>query len=289
MVDPTGPIELERTRAWATIFRVPLAGGRAWFKACGPIQAFEPRLTASLAARWPDRVARVLAHDPERAWLLTADAGDPVAAHGNDPAIWLRALPAYAELQRGEVAHVAEHLAADVPDRRVGALPAKYDELLRADLPIEAAEVERLRAFAGRFAHLCGDLAGADLVASIQHDDLHLRSLFVDGPTLRVLDWGDACVGHPFATLVVTFHWLERENGLAPGDPWFERLRDAYLEPWGGGHIAGFELAQRVGLVAEAIGWLRHRGAMPEPDRLAFDVHFADLLRRILARVVASA
>lgn len=288
MVDPTGPIELERTRAWATIFRVPLADGLAWFKACGPIQAFEPRLTASLAARWPDRVAQVLAHDPERAWLLTADAGDPVGARGNDPAIWLRALPAYAELQLGEVAHVAEHLDGGVPDRRLAALPARYEQLLRADLPLEEAEVERLRAFAAPFALLCNDLAAVDPIASIQHDDLHLRSLFVDGPALRVLDWGDACVGHPFATLVVTFHWLERENGLAPSDPWFARLRDAYLEPWGAGHAEGFELAMRVGPVAEAIGWLRHRRAMPEPDRIAFDVHFTDLLRRILAGIVAS-
>jgi hypothetical protein len=141
VVAPAGPIELERTRAWATIFRVPLAGGRAWFKACGPIQAFEPQLTASLARRWPDRVARVLAHDPERAWLLTADAGDPVAAHGNDPAIWLRALPTYAELQRGEIARVDEHLAAGVPDRRLAILPATYEDLVRADLPLESAEI----------------------------------------------------------------------------------------------------------------------------------------------------
>jgi hypothetical protein len=286
VVDPAGPIELERTRAWATILRVPLATGRAWFKACGPIQAFEPQLTASLATRWPDRVARVLAHDPERAWLLTADAGEPVATHGNDPAIWLRALPRYAELQRGEVAHVDEHLDAGVPDRRIATLPAKYDTLLRADLPLEPAEIERLRAFAPGFSRLCDGLAAADPIVSIQHDDLHLRSLFVDGPALRVLDWGDACVAHPFATLGVTFHWLERENGLALDDPWFERLRDVYLEPWGSGHVDGFELAMRVGLVAQAIGWLRHRTAVPDPDRVAFDEHFADLLRRILARVV---
>lgn len=42
----------------------------------------------------------------------------------------------------------------------------------------------------------------------------------------------------------------------------------------------------RVGLVAQAIGWLRHREAMAGPERVAFDAHFAELLRRILARVV---
>src|SRR5207247_8872592 len=35
VVRPSGPIILERERAWATIVRVPLAEDQAWFKACG--------------------------------------------------------------------------------------------------------------------------------------------------------------------------------------------------------------------------------------------------------------
>jgi hypothetical protein len=288
-VEPTGPLELERARAWASIFRIPLADGTAWFKACAETQAFEPQLTASLAARWPDRVARVLAYDSERRWLLSADAGNPVAAYRNDPAIWLRALPLYAELQIGEVRHVAEHLGGGVPDRRIGALPAMYDRLVAADLPIELVEIQRLAAFGSTFERWCAELASADPTSSIQHDDLHLRSLFIDGSALRFLDWGDACIAHPFATLVVTFHWLERENGLPASDAWFARLRDAYLEPWGRGRAEVFDLAMRIGLVAEAIGWLRQRDAMPAADRIEFDVQYAELLRRVIARVVEPA
>jgi hypothetical protein len=44
-VEPFGGIETEHERPWATVLRVPLAGGVAWFKACAPVQAFEPRLT----------------------------------------------------------------------------------------------------------------------------------------------------------------------------------------------------------------------------------------------------
>jgi hypothetical protein len=78
-VEPAGAIETAHERPWATVLRVPLdGGGVAWFKACAPVQAFEPRLTAELFARWPDRVAEVLGHDEERAWLLLADAGTPI-------------------------------------------------------------------------------------------------------------------------------------------------------------------------------------------------------------------
>jgi hypothetical protein len=47
------------------------------------VQAFEPRLTGELFARWPDRVAEVLAQDDERGWLLLGDAGTPLRVLGN--------------------------------------------------------------------------------------------------------------------------------------------------------------------------------------------------------------
>src|SRR5205085_3467591 len=98
-VTPSGAIETAHERPWSTVLRVPLPDGAAWFKACSAVQAFEPRLTAQLFARWPDRVPEVLAYDDERGWLLLADAGAQLAACGNPPGSWLAVLPRYAELQ----------------------------------------------------------------------------------------------------------------------------------------------------------------------------------------------
>jgi hypothetical protein len=283
-VEPAGPIELGRERPWSTVLRVPLAGGVAWFKACAPVQAFEPRLTAALHARWPDRVVDVLAHDEERAWLLMADGGTPVRERGNPPELWLDALPRYAELQRGEVEHAADHVAHGVPDLRLPALPARYEELVRLRLPLGEHESAVLRDFAPSFAGLCGELATRGIPPSIQHDDLHMANLYEQGGRLRVLDWGDSCVSHPFASLVVTFRFLEELNGLPTGDPWFARLRDAYLEPWGRGHEETFALALRVGIFAHAIAWTRQRAHLSETEQAAFDEVFRVVLRRALAR-----
>src|SRR5437870_8749324 len=101
-VNLVGRIETVHDRPWATVMRVPTADGVAWFKACAPVQAFEPRLSAELFARWPDRVAEVLGHDEDRAWLLLADAGTPIGVSGNPPEAWLVALPLYAEIERRE-------------------------------------------------------------------------------------------------------------------------------------------------------------------------------------------
>jgi len=283
-VDPVGPIEMAHEQPWSTVLRVPLADGIAWFKACAPVQAFEPRLTGELFSRWPDRVPEVLGRDDKRAWLLLADAGTPMRVLGNPPQAWLLALPLYAELQRGEMPHTRDHLAHGVPDLRVATWPARYDDLLKCELPLDSDEVRRLKEFAPRFSELCGELAECKLPETIQHDDLHMANVYRDGGRLRVLDWGDSSISHPFASLVVTFRFLEEFNKLPPGHAWFSRLRDAYLEPWGPGLTDTFALAILTGAFAHTFAWRRQRDYLPEEARPAFDKGFSIVLRRAITQ-----
>ena len=284
-VQTTGAIELVHDRPWSTVFRVPVDPGIAWFKACAPVQAFEPRLSADLFARWPDRVGEVLAHDDERAWLLFADAGAPLRLVGNPPEAWLVALPLYAELQRGEADHAAEHLARGVPDLRVETLPAHYEDLVRRDLPLASPEIGTLRRFAPRFAELCTELSSHDLPETIQHDDLHHANLYVRDEQPRFLDWGDSSIANPFFSLVVVFRFLDEVNGLPVSDRWYRRLRDAYLEPWGGGLADAFSLAVRVGTFAHAVAWTRQRDRLAAAERVDFDRWFAVVLRRAVGLI----
>jgi len=118
-VDPVGPIVMAHDRPWARVMRVRTAAGVVWFKACSPVQPFEPGLSAR----------------------LLADAGQPIGAVGNPPESWLVALPLYAELQRGEAVYVEEHLRHGVPDLRLKTLPRRNHELVRNRLPVDAAEL----------------------------------------------------------------------------------------------------------------------------------------------------
>jgi GNAT superfamily N-acetyltransferase len=283
-VEPTGAIETTRVRPWATVMRVPVADGVTWFKACAAVQAFEPRLTSELYARWADRVTQVLAVDETRRWLLLGDAGVAVGELGNPPESWLEALPAYAELQKGEMAYAADHVGHGVPDLRMAALPAGYLRLLASELPLARDDVNRLRDFAPRFTELCAALGDTGIQESVQHDDLHMKNLYSDGGKLRVVDWGDSSIAHPFFSLVVTFRFLEEFNELSPDDPWFRTLRDAYLEPWGSGLEKTIEIAIRVGWLAHAIAWSRQREALPPEAKPDFDRGFATILRRAVAQ-----
>jgi aminoglycoside phosphotransferase (APT) family kinase protein len=193
-------------------------------------------------------------------------------------------LPTYAELQRGETAHARDHLAHGVPDLRLAALPERYDDLVRRELPLEPEEQDRLSAFAPRFAELCEELTGHGIPPSVQHDDLHGGNVYAQDGRPRVLDWGDASIAHPFFSLVVTFRFLDEIDGLAADDPWLDRLRDVYLEPWGRGLEETFALALRVGTFAHSFAWTRQRDHLPEEKRPDFDTWFAVVLRRALAQ-----
>jgi hypothetical protein len=87
-------------------------------------------------------------------------------------------------------------------------------------------------------------------------------------------------------SLVVTFEFLEEVTKLARGDPWFARLRDAYLEPWGRDLDDVFALAMRVGAFAHAMAWLRQRDHLPATDRPEFDTRFHVMLRRGIAHTL---
>jgi hypothetical protein len=72
---------------------------------------------------------------------------------------------------------------------------------------------------------------------------------------------------------------------MSPSDPWFERLRDVYLEPWGPGLRDTFALAMRVGAIAHAVASLRQRDALSQKAQPDFDKDFSVVLRRALAHL----
>lgn len=271
-VRASGPVELVHDRPWSRVWRVELAGGdAAWFKWCAPVQAFEPRLTAALHRRWPDRVVEVIAHDEEGAWLLLADAGTPVGAFGNVEDARAAALPLYAELQRGEAANTAQHLEGGVTDRRLAVLPALYDDMLSRELPLEADEIDGLRRLAPAFAQRCAELVGS-VPETIEHSDLHMANVYARGDGMLILDWGDSAVSHPFFSLA------------RADDHWDARVRAAYLEPWGPGLENVLELALPVGSFAYAFGFLRLWDHLDDAGRERYRASAPRILRRAYER-----
>ncbi len=207
-------------REWSAVVRVPTVDGTAWFKEVPPALAFEPALTALLASRRPDRLPEAIAVEGPR--LLTRDAGRRLRTHlddGEAAPSWEELLALQAELQLDFAPQADEALALGTPDARPALLPT-----LAAELPGGGTRVEAVR----RAVEGLGD----SVPVSVVHTEAHDGNLFVRDGHVRVLDWAEALVSHPFVGAVLPLRFAAERLGAAPGSAEVERLRDAYLEPF---------------------------------------------------------
>ena len=259
----TGEAEQPHVVKWSTVLRLPTAEGPVWFKANDESLRHEAGVTALLGARHPANVPPLLAADVERGWMLMADAGDrlrEVLPQDGSLDRWRGVLRAVAEIQLACEDSVDELLALGVPDMRLATLPDAYDRLA-AELELEP----RFRAATSYVQELCDQLAAFGIRETLQHDDLHDGQVFVKDDTDLVMDWGDACISHPFFTLSVTLEgvisWglddVEDSVDIAP-------FRDAYLAPYAAAYpslsrddlLAAVDVALRLGWASRFINGL---------------------------------
>ena len=267
---PAGPIEEVRARPWSMVLRVPTERGEWYFKASGPELRHEPAIAAYLAGHRPELVPPPLAIDAERGWMLMAAAGTSLralAAEEHDVSRWLDVLPSYGQLQVDLAGATDDLLALGAPDLRLAVLPARFEALLdeldrdvvAGTDPVAVADLRRARGAIPRVAAMCEELARHGIAEAVQHDDLNDGAVYLDGGRYRILDWGDACISHPWFSMSVTLEgviaWgpddVEHSVDIAP-------YRDAYLVPFANGRdprdlLTAFDVAVRLGWVCRAV------------------------------------
>ncbi len=251
-----GPVEQPHVYPWSTVLRVPTTDGVLWFKANDASLRHEAAVVDLVAARRPDAVPPLLARDLDQGWMLMADAGESlrtVVPREGSLDRWLTVLPLYAGVQLDLQPDVDRLLGVGVPDRRLASLPAQFDEL------VHRIDVEpRLRRATTQVEELCSALAEHGLPELLQHDDLHDGQVFVRDGRHLLMDWGDACVSHPFFTLSVTLEgvlaWgLDDVEGSVDTTPYLEAYLAPYADRYAGDLVAAARLALRLGWVCRAV------------------------------------
>lgn len=245
---------------WSTVLRIPTDRGDVFFKANTPSLRHEAQVVALLGERRPDCIPRLLAADPERGWMLMENAGTrlrDLIEREHTLTRWLDVLPLYAGIQIDLADRADELVAHGAPDLRLARLPAAYERLLDEVVGLPPGQAQRLREAVPRVEALCEELAAHGLQETIQHDDLSDGQVYLRDGRYVVLDWGDACVSHPFFSMAVTLEgviaWgVDDVQGSVDAGP----FRDAYLEPFarqGAGTLE--ELADACG-TAMRLGWV---------------------------------
>jgi hypothetical protein len=230
----TGPVEQLKVWSISCLLKVPVTpGGAVYFKACPPLLPSETGITAFLTREFPAHAPELLAADSERRWLLTAEFTGPTLETVQDEALWAQALAAYARMQVNLIPHTVRLLEAGCPDRSLRGIAAELDglladtELLEGEGRLHSQELAQLRAMAPELQQLLAEAERLGPPPTLEHGDLHPGNMALDGERILIFDWSDACVSHPFFSLVNCLDFLKSASGESGA-----RLRLAYLTPW---------------------------------------------------------
>jgi hypothetical protein len=198
-----------------------------------------------------------MAFDPGTGWMLMADMAPrlrEVVAEERTLGRWPEVLEAYARIQLACEDEVDALLDLGLPDRRLPTLPDAYADLL-AGLVDPDPRLPRPEAI----EELCDRLAAHGIRETVQHDDLHDGQVFLPTDHAHILDWGDACVSHPFFTLSVTLEgviaWgVDDEEGSEDLEPHLAAYLGPYEERYGRTDLReAARTAMRLGWVCRAV------------------------------------
>ncbi len=191
-----------QVRTWnlSGLFRLPASGGAdAWLKTTTPaFNAAEGAVIALFAGVDPTLVPTVLAADPAAGRLLLdhvpgEDCWGPSAETVAD--VVPRLVAVQAALADNRAA------AAGLRDRTPGTLLARLTELLDrlpAETDLTAGELAAVRELLAELPALVDALAACGLPETVLHGDFHPGNWRSDGDRpATVIDFADACLGHP--------------------------------------------------------------------------------------------
>ena len=223
-----------RTWGRSCVVHQPTPDGGYYFKAVPLMFAYEPALTAALAADDPAHFPAVVAQDVARGWMLMrAMTGVPLDTVP-DLARWEAALRTYAAVQIRSIARAPTLRAAGCPDRGLDRLAADLDPFLAAltSYELRADEIAVVRAHGPDLHATIQALAALDLPLALDHGDMGPWNIMA-GPgadEYRFFDLSDSSRTHPFFSLTLLLAEAAATFRATPDA--VARLRAAYLQPW---------------------------------------------------------
>lgn len=275
---PTGDIDVFEHWPISSVLRIETDGGRLFFKAVFPIFRHETVVTTLLSARHPSLTPEIIAVDEDRGWMLMRELqGSPVG--DQDVSRWAEGLRVAATIHKAWIGRAAELVSLGVHDRSLQALERDAVTALDA-IELSSEDRLRLKASLPTLARASAALGAGAVPETLVHGDLHPWNVMATEEGVRIFDWSDACVSHPFFDLPTYLERTDDEKARSA-------LLDAYLEVWSDAAPMGelralAEYAHPLALMHHSISYVRILEALEPSDRWWFE---GEPARRLLLAV----
>lgn len=201
--------------------------GRAYLKCSGDHFRSEAVVTQALATQSPSLLPEVIATDSDRGWLLMRDLGGQ-SLGDQSPARWGLGLVALHQLQQQWLGRTDELLALGAASRSLDDLATWVGGTTENDAVMRRFTAQEQAAWTSAVPSLvesCRQMAVVGPGPSLTHGDFHPWNVVVTPEGVRVFDWTDASVAHPFIDLVTYV--------MRSPDPATRPLQlDQYLRLW---------------------------------------------------------
>lgn len=284
----THPIQPVKLWSISAVARVTTDGGDVWLKApCEHFRA-EARVHPTVACLFPGLVPTLIAAQETDGWLLM----EPMAGVGDDDradGAGLEVATRWAMAQIEAVEHVGALLAGGCRRRGVEETLAGFRGVLANSSELALLSDEQLtavRGCVGEIESLVREFWGAGIPDTLAHGDLHLGNVAWDGEDLRIFDWTDGCVSHPFLDASHLSHFTREQ----PGDA---GLESTYAEQWRAAYPHAdidriVALAPLVDLVFQAITFDDIVNTTEPQSRWELGGVVADILRTLPEKVATA-
>jgi aminoglycoside phosphotransferase (APT) family kinase protein len=233
----------------SVVLRAPSAVGDVYFKASAEIFRHEAVVTRALAAQMPDLTPQVIAVDASRGWLLMRDLEDAELGQ-QDQTLWPEGLVALAAIQRQWLGRTDELVELGLPQRSLADLAVHVEEMTEDDALLARMTSDlrhRWLDTAPALVESCRRLDESGPGPTLVHGDFHPWNVTRGSRGVRVFDWTDAAVSHPFVDLA-TFVFRTRDPSVR------RRLVDAWVAAWpDAGSRETVQEAAYLGLVVGAL------------------------------------
>lgn len=282
--------QIVREVPWSCVYSLRTSKSRVFLKYMDPEFGIEATLLKYLHDNVTQNCTDVMASNEQMSCFLMKDAGEPLRPllkSGFNQDLFSRALTLCADIQIACIPHVEKLISLGVNDWRLDNIPGLYQtfltqkDLLLAD-GLKESEVESLNKLTPTMGSLCKKFKSFGIPETIEHCDFHDNNILINGDSLTINDWGDACISHPFFSCVSALESAKRNHKLR--DEELEHARHKYLERWNDfgtedGLLQAFALARAIRYFMFALSFSRIK-TCPEIDKFPeFNGYIAEAMR----------